>query len=112
MPIMLRVYGLTVRSRPAAIALAATALAVGAVFVAFGIVLLVGLAAVGAVVGASVLLFRSLTGRGSGRLHAPRHDAELDPSLEVFPSQSAAQPPHDPARLEGAGSQAHKPPPN
>jgi hypothetical protein len=107
---MLRIYGLNVRSRPAAIALAATALAVGAVFVAFGIVLLIGLAAVGTVVGTGVLLVRSLTGRGGGQRHAPRQAAELDPSLEVFPTQSGARPPHDPARLEGAGSHAHKRP--
>jgi hypothetical protein len=107
--IVIRIYSLNLRSRPAAIALAAAALAVGAVFVAFGIFLLIGLAAVGTVVGAGVLLFRSLTGRGTGRLHRPSADLELDPSLEVFPADTAArQPPHNPARVKGAGCQADK----
>jgi hypothetical protein len=107
---MIRIYGLTARSRPARIALAAAAIAVGAVLVTFGVFLLLGLAAVGTVVGAGVLLFRALTGRPTRRIHGPPIDPELDPSLEVFPEQSAAQPPpHNPARLKGAGSQAHKP---
>jgi uncharacterized protein (DUF58 family) len=100
----LRLYGINVRSRPAAIALAAAALAVGAVFVAFGIVLLLGLAAVGIVVGAGVMIFRSLTGRGVGRLH-PTRDIDLDPELEVHRSVSAAQPP--PHKL--TSPQGHKP---
>jgi hypothetical protein len=95
---MIRIYGLNVRSRPAAIALAAAALAVGAAFVAFGIFLLIGLAAVGTVVSAGVLAFRALT----GHVRPPPPPRELDPSLEVFP------PPHNPARVKGAGSQADK----
>ena len=89
---MIRIYGLEVRSRPAAIALAAAAVAVGAVFVAFGIVLLLGLAAVGTVLGAGVLAFRGLTGRGAGRVH-PRRQVDLDPTLEVFPTDVAASNP-------------------
>ena len=89
---MIRIYGLHVRSRPGAIALAAAALAVGAVFVAFGIFLLLGLAAVGTVVGAGVLAFRALTGRGTGRLRSAQPELDLDPSLEVFPAESPAQP--------------------
>jgi hypothetical protein len=85
---MIRVYGLDVRSRPAAIALAAVALAAGAVFVAFGIVLLLGLAVVGTVVGAGMLLVRSLTRGGRGRLERPSADRELDPRLEVFPEST------------------------
>ena len=101
---MIRIYGLNVRSRPAAIALAAAALALGAVFVAFGVVLLVGLAAVGTLVGAGLLAFRALIGRGAGRLRSSRFEIDLDPSLEVFPSQSAAQPPAH----ELTSPQAHK----
>jgi hypothetical protein len=93
MPTMIRIYGLSVRSRPAAIALAAAALAVGAVFVAFGIFLLLGLAAVGTVVGAGVLTFRALTGRGAGHPQPPPTDLDLDPSLEVIPVDTSAQPP-------------------
>jgi hypothetical protein len=91
---MIRLYGFGVRSRPAAVALAVAALALGAVFVAFGIFLLLGLAAVGTIVGAGVLAFRALTGRGTGHPRPPMKDLDLDPSLEVFPSQSAQPPPH------------------
>ncbi len=85
---MLRIYGISVRNRPAAIALAAVALAVGAVFVAFGIVLLLGLAAVGTAIGTGVLLYRALTGRSVDRLRRPEPPSDLDPSLEVFPSKT------------------------
>ena len=85
---MLRIYGINVRNRPAAIALAAVALAVGAVFVAFGIVLLLGLAAVGATIGTGVLLYRALTGRRVGRARRSELSSDLDPSLEVFPSKA------------------------
>ncbi|MFN2564365.1 MAG: hypothetical protein ABR499_05055 [Gemmatimonadaceae bacterium] len=101
---MIRIYGLNAPSRPAAIALAAAALAVGAVFVAFGIVLLLGVAAIGTVVGAGVVVFRRLTGRGSVRIPAARFDTELDPSLEVFPEQSGPQAPAH----KLASDQAHK----
>jgi hypothetical protein len=87
---MIRIYGLSVRSGPVAMALGVAALAIGAVVIAFGIFLLLGLAAVGAVVGAGVLAFRALTGRGPGRLHAPRPDLDLDPSREVFPARQQA----------------------
>lgn len=102
---MIRVYGLDVRSRPAAIALAAVALAVGAVFVAFGIFLLLGLAVVATIVGAGMVLVRSLTRRGTGRLEPPPSaNRELDPALEVFP-ESTLQVPARPA----ARSHDHKP---
>src|SRR5688500_4878276 len=104
---MIRIYGFGVRSRPAAIALAAAALAVGAVVVAFGIVRLLGLAAGGTIAGAGVLAVRALTGRRGARLRPPQPELDLDPSLEVFPADRP--PPHNPARLEGTGPQAHKP---
>jgi hypothetical protein len=90
---MLRIYGISTRNRPAAIALGALALGVGAIFLAFGIVLLLGLAAVGTLVGAGVVLYRAVTGRRVDRLRPP--PTELDPSLEVFPAE---RPPH---KLEG-----------
>ena len=82
---MIRLYKLNVRNRPAAIALAVAALAIGAVFVALGIILLLGLAAIGTVIGAGFVLYRSLIRRNSRQLRAPHPDAELDPSLEVSP---------------------------
>jgi hypothetical protein len=88
---IVRIHGIDVRNRPAAIALAAAALAVGAVLIAFGIVLLLGLAAIGTVVGAGALLVRAVTGRGRRRLGRDRQ-MELDPTLEVFPADQT--PPH------------------
>ena len=76
------------RPRPAAIALAAVALAIGAVFVAFGIVLLLGLAALGTAIGTGVLLYRALTGRRGDRARRSELPSDLDPSLEVFPSKT------------------------
>jgi hypothetical protein len=95
---MIRIYDLTGRSRGAALALGAAALGLGMVVLAFGIVLLIGVAVVGTIAAGGVLLYRSLTGRGTSDL--PRgHDPELDPSLEVFPDQRTAPPlPHSPTR--------------
>jgi hypothetical protein len=106
MPMMIRVYRLNVRSGPAAIALAAVALSLGAVSVAFGLLLLLGLAALGTMIGAGVLVFRALTGGGPASLRPSQPEMNLDPSLEVFPAQ---QPPQNPARIEGAGSQDSQP---
>ncbi len=99
---MIRIYGINVRNRPAAIALAAGALAIGAVFVAFGIVLLLGLAAIGTALGAGALAVRALT---QGRLRTPRADRMLDPALEVFPADRGAASPVPPH--ESTGSQPH-----
>jgi hypothetical protein len=96
---IVRAYGFNVRNRPATIALAAVALSLGAVFLAFGIVLLLGLAAVGAVIGTGAFLVRSLTRRRFGPVSGSRADHELDPALEVFPvDQAASKPllPHEP----------------
>ncbi len=87
---MMRIYGLTVHNRPAAIALAVTALAVGAIVVAFGIVLLIALAAAGTLIATATVLYRSLTGRRAHRLGSRDKAADLDPSLEVFPSEAGA----------------------
>ena len=86
---MLRIYRINVRNRPAAMALAAAALAVGAVFIAFGIVLLAGLAVVGTLIGGGVALYRALTARRHDRLAGYDHRFDLDPSLEV----RSAEPP-------------------
>jgi hypothetical protein len=80
---MLRIYRLDVRSRPAAMALAAAALAIGAVFIAFGIVLLAALAAVATAIGAGVVVYRALTGGRRMRLRGNDVTFDLDPSLEV-----------------------------
>jgi hypothetical protein len=95
---IVRVYGANLRSRPATIALVVLALGLGAVLIAFGLVLLLGLTVLGTAIGAGVLLFRALTGRGAERLGSSPPQRELDPSLEVFPT------PH-----ELPGSRGHEP---
>ena len=55
------------------------------IFLAFGLVLLVGMAAVGLVLGLGTALLRRLTGRSPRRQEAVRQGHELDPALEVQP---------------------------
>jgi hypothetical protein len=103
---MIRVYSMRARNGPAAFALAAVVLAVGALLVALGLLLLLGLVAIGAAIGTGAVLFRALTGRGRRRVWY----RDLDPSLEIFPNDSAAQSPlRNPARVEGAAAQARAP---
>lgn len=85
-----KVITLNVRNRAGAIALAAMAVALGGALLAFGLLLLAGLAAAGAVVGAGVMLYHKLTGRWPGRFTATRsYRPTLDPSKEVFPPTRA-----------------------
>lgn len=81
-----RSFQLTARSRASAFALAVAVIALGGVFLVFGLVLLVGLAAIGTVLGAGVMAYHRLTGRWPRFLRrgAPSRPA-LDPSREVFP---------------------------
>src|SRR6185437_11752710 len=81
-----RVITLNVRNRAGAIALAVMAVVLGGTLLAFGLVLLAGLAVTGAVVGAGVMLYYKLTGRLPGRFSSmqPRGTG-LDPAQEVFP---------------------------
>src|SRR4051812_13670999 len=75
------------RNRAAKIALIVAALAIGALLVAFALMLLLGIAAAGTLVGAGVLLYRKLTGRGRRALDSSgfsRAELGLDPSREVF----------------------------
>jgi hypothetical protein len=76
---------LTARSRASAFALAVAIIALGGVFLVFGLVLLVGLAAVGTVLGAGVMAYHRLTGKWPRFLRrgSPPRPA-LDPSREVF----------------------------
>jgi hypothetical protein len=81
-----RIYRVGSKNRLATIALVAAALAMGAVLIAFGLVLLLGLAAAGVVVGSGLMIFRRLTGRGPVIQRWSARES-LDPSLEVFPGE-------------------------
>jgi hypothetical protein len=87
---IVRIQGIDIRNRPGAIALAAVALAAGALLLTFGILLLIGVAAIGTVLGGGIMLFRAITGRRGHRLRTP--DAPLDPALEVFVDEGPTQP--------------------
>ena len=93
---IVRLYGLSVRGKAGALALGLAALAVGGVFLALGLALLLGLGLVGTALGAGVLLYRKLTGRDPIGLLAPRRSAALDPRDEVF------SPARRPVGLRGA----------
>lgn len=87
----MRIYGLTVRNGFAAIALAIAALAVGGVFLVFGIALLIAVSIVGLTLGAGVMLYRRLTGRGVLQMDRNAWAARLDPAKEVFPADASRQ---------------------
>jgi hypothetical protein len=91
--VLIRTFGLRVRSRAGALALGLAALAVGGVFLAFGLALLLGLGAIGLALIAAAALYRRLTGRGPLIPRAGRSAAGLDPSMEVFPPDRNEQGP-------------------
>ena len=78
----------TTGSKLAALILGIVAFLAVIVFLAFGFVLVLGLAAAGVILGTGAALLRRLTGRPAGLPDArpARHD--LDPSLEVSPPPS------------------------
>jgi hypothetical protein len=79
----IRRYQLTVRNKPAAIALAAGAVLVGGTLLALGLALLAGLVVAGAVVASGTVLYRRLRGRQTP-LPRPTARAGLNPADEVF----------------------------
>lgn len=91
-------YRSPARGRLQTYALVAAALAAGALLIAFGLIVLAGLAVTGTVVGGGIALYHRLTGRWPRFLHVrtsvgPIGSAErggpamrgLDPANEVFP---------------------------
>ena len=91
----------TVRRRLQTYALVAAALGAGALLIAFGLIVLAGLAVTGTVVGGSIALYHRLTGRWPKFLHVRTYVGPigsvgeesravhgLDPSKEVFPPTS------------------------
>jgi hypothetical protein len=65
------------------------------IFLAFGFVLLVGMAAAGLLLGIGAALLRRLTGRPSPQRDAIRPRHGLDPSLEVSPPPPLESPAAD-----------------
>ena len=92
-----RSFQISTRSRAGAIALAIAVIALGGVFLVFGLVLLAGLAAVGTVLGAGLMAYHRITGRWPSFLRqsaAPRRT--LDPAHEVFPEDTTGSTRHRP----------------
>jgi len=92
------------RSRAQTLALAAVALAAGALLLAFGLIILAGLAVTGTVVGGGIMLYHRITGRWPRSLHVTTYVGTigdqranrgavpgLDPSREVFPVSREAR---------------------
>ena len=88
------------RSRAGAIAFAIAVLAIGGVFIVFGLVLLLALAAAGTVLGAGILLYRRLTGRLPRFLRTaappPSRSRSAEMGLEVFPDDTVESSRHQP----------------
>ena len=83
---------ISTRNRIAAAAVAVVAIAIAGLFVVFGLVLLLILAAAGTLIGAGVMLYHRLTGRWPRFLvRSPRSKEGLNPDREVFPDR---QPDH------------------
>ena len=99
---MSRLIAFHTRNRAGALALAMTAVLLGSMLLAFGLLLFLGLAAAGAAIGAGVLLYHKLTGRVPRALERRRRAPDLDPALEVFPQvpsrtgQLGTSRPHEP----------------
>lgn len=95
----MQIQGLTGRNKVGAIALGIAALAVGGVFLAFGLALLIAVVVVGAALGAALILYRRLTGRGVPWLGTSARASRLDPANEVFPADGSG------GRFEAVSSQ-------
>ena len=85
---MLRIVQIRTTNRASALALGIAAVAIGGVFFVFGLMLLLGLAAVGTLVGAGLVLYHRLTGRLPRFLQRRSQPAaSLHPELEVFAAE-------------------------
>ncbi|MEO7646826.1 MAG: hypothetical protein ABIV11_01130 [Gemmatimonadaceae bacterium] len=88
---------MTTGNKLGAVVFGTVLLVVVGAFLAFGFVLLLGLAAAGLLLGTAAALYRRLTGRPQPPRHVgPRHG--LDPSLEIAPPPDAAPPERKPER--------------
>ena len=102
---MYRAIRFQARNRIGTLALAVTAVLLGGVLLAFGLLLFLGFAAAGAAIGVGVLVYHKLTGRVPHALQPQWRASALDPALEVFPTApsqtgqpgtSGASQPHGP----------------
>jgi hypothetical protein len=84
----MRAYSLTLRNRFVATLFVLGLIGLGAAVLFVGFAVLATLAAAGAVVGTGAAIYNRLRGRNAD----PRHvigNAQLDPALQVFPTQHA-----------------------
>ena len=84
----MKVYSLTLRNRFLATLFVLGIIGLGAAMLFVGFAVLAGLAATGAVIGTVTAIYHRLRGRSFDSHHVIR-DAQLDPSLEVFPTRRA-----------------------
>lgn len=84
----MRIVQIRTTNRASALALGIAAVVIGGVFFVFGLMLLLGLAAVGTLVGAGLVLYHRLTGRLPRFLHRrAQRSTSLHPELEVFSAE-------------------------
>lgn len=81
---------LSTKTKLAAVALGAVLIVVVGVFLAFGLLLLMGLAVAGLILGVGVALYRGLTGRAPAPRGQVYPRTGLDPALEVNPPPASA----------------------
>lgn len=91
--IFAREFRLSTGTKLGALVLGTVLLVVLGVFLAFGFVLLLGLAAAGLVLGTGAALYRRLSGRPSVERSAAAYRRGLDPTLEIEPPPPGVSPP-------------------
>ena len=84
----MKAYSLTLRNRFLATLFVLGIIGLGAAMLFVGFAVLAALAATGAVIGTGTAIYNRLRGRSVDSQHDIR-DAQLDPSLEVFPTRRA-----------------------
>lgn len=85
----MKVYSLTLRNRFVATLFVLGIIGLGAAMLFVGFAVLAALAATGAVIGTGTAIYNRLRGRRNIDSRHVIQDAQLDPSLEVFPARRA-----------------------
>ena len=78
-------YTFSTKNRGVPIVVSFLVVGAGLALLLLGLALLAGIAIVGGVLGAGVLLYRTIRGQRPTPLRGSPQTSELDPSLEVFP---------------------------